>query len=127
MVGRIDDKFKENPDYIFVIGSDRLSSDLHRINEAANQKYTQLTLDYSYNSESDPNQFYYRSDHYNFAKKGVPAIFFTDGTHEDYHRTTDDTDKIEFDKMAEVGKLIFHTMWELANRPDRIIVDGKIK
>ena len=127
MVGRIDEKYKENPDYIFVIGSDRLSSDLHRINEAANQKYTQLTLDYSYNSESDPNQFYYRSDHYNFAKKGVPAIFFTDGTHEDYHRTTDDTEKIEFDKMAEVGKLIFHTMWELANRPDRIIVDGKIK
>lgn len=127
MVGRIDDKYKDNPDYIYIIGSDRLSSDLHRINESVNQKYTQLTLDYTYNSETDPNNYYYRSDHYNFAKKGIPSIFYFNGTHEDYHRTTDDVDKINFDKMANVAKLIFHTLWELANRPERIVVDGIVK
>jgi hypothetical protein len=127
MVGRVNDKYKDNPDYIYVIGSDRLSSDLHKINESVNQKYTQLTLDYTYNGENDPNKFYYRSDHYNFAKKGIPAIFYFNGTHEDYHRTTDDIEKINFDKMAHVGQLIFHTIWELANRPDRIVVDGEIK
>lgn len=127
MVGRVNDKYKDNPDYIYVIGSDRLSSDLHKINESVNQKYTQLTLDYTYNGENDPNKFYYRSDHYNFAKKGIPAIFYFNGTHEDYHRTTDDIEKINFDKMAHVGQLIFHTIWELANRPERIVVDGEIK
>lgn len=127
MVGRIDEKYKNNPDYIYVIGSDRLSTDLHKINEEVNQKYTQLTLDYTYNAANDPNQYYYRSDHYNFAKKGVPAIFYFNGTHEDYHRTSDDIEKIEFDKMANVGKLIFHTLWELANRPERIVVDGEVK
>lgn len=127
MVGRVDEKYKDNPDYIYIIGSDRLSSDLHKINEAANQKYTQLTLDYTYNAENDPNKFYYRSDHYNFAKKGIPAIFYFNGTHEDYHRTTDDIEKINFDKMAHVGQLIFHTIWDLANRPDRIVVDGEVK
>lgn len=127
MVGRIDDKYKDDPDYIYVIGSDRLSSDLHRISEETNQKYTQLKLDYQYNSEKDPNNFYYRSDHYNFAKKGIPVIFYFNGTHEDYHRTTDDVEKINFEKMAKVGKLIFHTLWELANRPDRIVVDGVVK
>lgn len=127
MVGRIDEKYKDNPDYIYVIGSDRLSSDLHKINENVNQKYSQLTLDYTYNDEKDPNQYYFRSDHYNFAKKGVPAIFYFNGTHEDYHRTTDDIEKIEFEKMANVGKLIFHTLWELANRAERIVIDGEIK
>lgn len=120
MVGRIDEKYKDNPNYIYVIGSDRISQDLHQLNEDVNQKYAQLTLDYTYNDEKDPNRYYYRSDHYNFAKKGIPAIFYFNGTHDDYHRTTDDVDKIEFDKMANVGKLIFHTVWELANRPERI-------
>ncbi|MBK8885144.1 MAG: M28 family peptidase [Saprospiraceae bacterium] len=127
MIGRVDEKYKDNPDYIYVIGSDRLSTDLHKINEAANQKYTQLILDYTYNDEKDPNKFYYRSDHYNFAKKGIPSIFYFSGTHEDYHRTTDDIEKINFDKMAGIGRLIFHTLWELANRPDRIVVDGVVK
>lgn len=127
MIGRVDEKYKDNPDYIYVIGSDRLSTDLHKINEAANQKYTQLILDYTYNDEKDPNKFYYRSDHYNFAKKGIPSIFYFSGTHEDYHRTTDDIEKINFDKMAGIGRLIFHTLWELANRPERIVVDGVVK
>ncbi len=127
MVGRVDEKYADNPDYIYVIGSDRLSSDLHKINEDVNQKYSQLTLDYTYNDENDPNKYYYRSDHYNFAKNGIPAIFYFNGTHDDYHRTSDTVEKINFDKMANVGKLIFHTVWELANRPERIKVDGVVK
>jgi hypothetical protein len=127
MLGRPDQKYKDDPDYTYIIGSDRLSTDLHKINEEANQKYTNLTLDYTYNDEADPNRYYYRSDHYNFARKGIPAIFFFNGTNEDYHRTTDDVEKINFDAMANVGKLIFHTLWEVANRKERIIVDGEIK
>lgn len=127
MVGRIDDTYKNNPNYVYVIGSDRLSSDLHSINEDVNQKYSQLTLDYTYNSENDPNNYYYRSDHYNFAKNGIPSIFFFNGTHADYHRTTDDIEKINFDIMASRGKHIFHVIWELANRAKRIVVDGEIK
>ena len=111
MVGRQDEKYKDNPSYIYVIGSDRLSTDLHKINEEANQKYSHLTLDYTYNSEDDPNKYYYRSDHYNFAEKGIPAIFFFSGVHADYHQPTDTPDKINFDKMVNVGKLIFHTIW----------------
>jgi len=127
MVGRVDEKHAEDPNYIYVIGSDRLSTDLHKINEKANQKYAQLILDYQYNDEQDPNRYYYRSDHYNFARKGVPAIFFFNGTHEDYHRTSDTADKIEFEKMEKRGRLFFHTAWELANRPDRIVVDGVVE
>ncbi len=125
MVGRVDEKYKDNPNYIYVIGSDRLSTDLHKINEEVNQKYTQLTLDYTYNSEQDPNRYYYRSDHYNFAAKGIPAIFFFNGVHPDYHQPTDTVDKINFDKMAKIGQLVFHNIWEIANRPDRLKVDVK--
>lgn len=127
MVGRVDEKYAKNPEYIYVIGSDRLSTDLHEINEANNTKYAGLTLDYTYNSEEDPNRYYFRSDHYNFAKNGIPAIFFFNGVHDDYHMPSDTVDKINFDKMAKVGQLIFHTAWDLANREDRIRVDGEVK
>ncbi len=127
MVGRTDKKYTNNPDYIYVIGSDRLSSDLHKINEDMNQKYAQMTLDYKYNDEKDRNRYYYRSDHYNFAKNGIPAIFFFNGVHDDYHRTSDTVDKIQFDLMEKRGRLFFHTAWELANRENRIVVDGIVK
>ena len=123
MVGRVDKKYADNPNYIYVIGSDRLSTELHEINEAANKKYTNLVLDYTYNADDDPNRYYYRSDHYNFAEKGIPAIFYFNGTHADYHRITDTVDKINFDKMAIIGRLVFHTAWELANRDKRIEVN----
>jgi hypothetical protein len=123
MVGRIDKKYEGNPNYVYVIGSDRLSTELHEINEAMNQKHTQLTLDYKYNDENDPNRYYYRSDHYNFAEKGIPAIFYFNGTHDDYHRPSDTVEKIDFDKMAKIGKLVFYTAWEIANRDKRIEVD----
>lgn len=122
MIGRTD-KAHSNPEYIYVIGSDRLSTELHEINESVNTKYTGVELDYTYNAKDDPNQFYYRSDHYNFAKNGVPAIFYFSGVHADYHRPTDTADKIMFDKAALIAQLAFHTTWELANRPERIKVD----
>jgi hypothetical protein len=127
MVGRIDKKYTTNPNYIYVIGSDRLSSDLHTINEDINKKYSGLTLDYTYNDEDDPNRYYYRSDHYNFARKGIPAIFFFNGVHDDYHQASDTVDKINFDIMAKRGQQIFQLAWELANREERINVDGQVK
>lgn len=123
MVGRIHKRYTDHPEYIYVIGSDRLSSRLHEVNETVNQRYSQLILDYTYNAKSDPNRFYFRSDHYNFAKNGIPAIFFFNGTHEDYHRPTDTADKIEYDKMALVARHIFTLAWELATMEDSIQVD----
>lgn len=123
MVGRVDKKYKDNPHYIYVIGSDKLSTDLHAINEEVNSRYVNLALDYTYNDEKDPNRYYYRSDHYNFAERGIPAIFFFSGTHEDYHRPSDTVDKINFERMAGVARHVFHLTWELANRKDRIRVD----
>ncbi len=123
MVGRVDPQHAEKEHYVYVIGSDRLSTDLHRINEAANATYTQLDLDYTFNADSDPNRFYFRSDHYNFAKHGIPIIFYFNGVHEDYHEATDEVGKIRFDLLQQRARLVFHTAWELANREDRIIVD----
>ncbi len=125
MVGRVDEKHQHNPNYIYVIGSNRLSTELHDINEAMNKTHTQLELDYTFNAEDDPNRFYYRSDHYNFAEKGIPSIFYFNGTHADYHRTSDTVEKINFEKMETVGRLIFHTAWEIANRDKRLVVDVK--
>ncbi|OYQ42913.1 peptidase M28 [Flavobacterium cyanobacteriorum] len=123
MIGRRDEEHKDNGNYIYVIGSDRLSTELHNINEEANRKYTKLELDYKYNERNDPNQFYYRSDHYNFAKKGIPIIFYFNGVHADYHQPTDEPDKIEYDLLAKRAQLAFATAWELANRDKRPVVD----
>lgn len=123
MIGRVDEKHADNPKYIYVIGADRLSSELHDINEAMNKKYTNIELDYTFNEEDDPNRYYYRSDHYNFAELGIPAIFYFSGVHEDYHKITDTVDKIQFEKMEVIAKLVFYTSWELANRDKRIVVD----
>jgi Zn-dependent M28 family amino/carboxypeptidase len=123
MIGRVDEAHADNPNYVYVIGADRLSTELHEINEAANARYTELELDYTFNAEDDPNQYYYRSDHYNFAERGIPAIFYFSGVHEDYHRPGDTADKIMYDKTATIGRLIFHTISELANRDERIVVD----
>ena len=122
MIGRMDTRHT-SPNYTYVIGSDRLSTELHAINEQVNSQYTHLELDYTYNADDDPNRFYYRSDHYNFAKHGIPAIFFFSGVHEDYHRPTDTADKVMYDKAETIAQLAFHTAWELANRDERIKVD----
>src|SRR5690606_27916951 len=124
MIGRVDAAHQNDPDYVYLIGSDKLSSELHAISEAANEKYVNLKLDYTFNHPDDPNRFYYRSDHYNFAKKGIPVVFYFTGVHEDYHRPGDDVEKILFDRHAKIVKLIFHTAWKLANRDTRIKVDS---
>lgn len=124
MIGRTDPKRKEGDrNYVYLIGSDKLSSDLHNISEAVNAKYCNVELDYTYNDENDPNRYYYRSDHYNFAKNNVPVIFYFNGTHDDYHRPSDTPDKIEYDLLENRTRLVFHTAWELANRDERIVVD----
>jgi len=123
MIGRIDDRYKTDPNYIYLIGSDKLSTELHQLSEEANRQYINIKLDYKYNDENDPNRFYYRSDHYNFAKNRIPVIFYFNGTHADYHRPTDTVDKIHFAKMEKITRLIFHTAWKVANRPERIKVD----
>lgn len=121
MIGRLDPKREDkDPRYIYLIGADKLSQELHDISEAVNKKYSQLKFDYTFNDEKDPNRFYYRSDHYNFAKNNIPVIFYFNGTHEDYHQPSDTPDKINYDIMAERTQLIFYTAWELANRKERI-------
>jgi len=125
MVGRIDPDKAENPNYIYLIGADKLSQELHDISEAVNAKYSNLELDYKFNDDNDPNRFYYRSDHYNFAKNNIPVIFYFNGVHADYHKMTDTPDKIEYDLMAKRTQLIFQTAWELANRENRIVIDKK--
>lgn len=113
----------KNVDYIYVIGSNMLSDDLHNANENANSRYTHLNLDYKFNSLTDPNQFYYRSDHYNFAKNGIPSIFYFSGVHVDYHQPTDDIEKINFSKVQRVAQLVFFTAWDLVNAPNRPVVN----
>ena len=123
MIGRLDAKHDTNANYVYVIGSDKLSSELDSINKSVNKTYTKLDLDYTFNDPADPNRFYYRSDHYNFAKHNIPVIFYFNGVHEDYHKPTDTVDKINFDKVEKISKLVFFTAWELANRDKRIVVD----
>jgi Zn-dependent M28 family amino/carboxypeptidase len=123
MIGRVDDDHKDDENYIYVIGADRLSTELHYISEEANAQFTNLELDYKLNSDSDPNRYYYRSDHYNFAQKGVPVIFYFNGEHEDYHEPTDTPEKINYTLLEKRTKLIFATAWYLANSEKRIIVD----
>ncbi|MBD2770351.1 M28 family peptidase [Hymenobacter sp. BT664] len=124
MIGRTDPEHEGKADYVYVIGSDKLASELKTINEAQNKRYTRLHLDYRFDDPADPNRFYYRSDHYNFAVNKVPVAFFFNGTHADYHMETDEISKIQFDKMEKRARLIFHTAWELANREKRIVVDS---
>lgn len=122
MIGRIDPKRKigDSTNYVFVVGDDKLSSDLRPISEAMNKKYTKLELDYKFNEPNDPERIYYRSDHFNFARKGVPIIFYFNGTHDDYHRPGDTPDKINYELMAKRAKLVFFTAWDMANRNDML-------
>jgi Zn-dependent M28 family amino/carboxypeptidase len=123
MVGRIDTERKtgDTMNYVYVIGHDKISSDLPLINEAANSKYTNLVLDYKFDDPKDPNRIYFRSDHYNFARKGIPILFFYDGMlQSDYHKPTDTVDKITWDLYEKRVRMIFHTAWIMANRDDML-------
>ena len=123
MIGRRDDLHKDTNNFVYIIGSDYLSTDLYKLCEDVNKKHIKLNLDYKYNDRNDPNRFYYRSDHYNFAKNGIPSVFFFSGIHDDYHKPTDDVDKIEFDALAKRTQLAFAVAWEIANREKRLVVD----
>lgn len=124
MIGRRDPQHKEGA-YVYVIGSDRLSAELHTLSESINNTYTKLAFDYTYNAESHPDRIYYRSDHWNFAKNNIPIIFYFDGIHEDYHKPSDEVDKIEFDLLKQRAQVVFYTAWEIANREGRIVADKK--
>ncbi len=125
MIGRIDDKhLRGNHNYIHIIGADKLSSELHTINENANADYTHMELDYMYNDPNDEMRIYYRSDQYNFAKHGIPVIFYFSGLHPHYHTPEDTVDKIDFKMMAKRTRLVFHTAWEVVNRDKRLVVDS---
>ncbi|HEY5368336.1 MAG TPA: M28 family peptidase [Hanamia sp.] len=118
MIGRIDPNRNhgDSTNYVYVIGNDKLSTDLDPVSKAINKRYSHLELDYKYNAPDDPERIYYRSDHYNFARKGVPIIFFFDGIHKDYHKPSDTVDKINFDLMEKRARFIFLIAWEMANR-----------
>ncbi|WP_345950441.1 M28 family peptidase [Mucilaginibacter sp. PAMB04274] len=125
MIGRRDPAHEKTPDYCYLIGSDKLSTTLHKISENANNTYTKLAVDYKYNDPKDPERIYYRSDHYNFAKHDVPIVFYFDGVHADYHRVSDEVDKIDFPLLVKRAQLVFYTGWDLANRDERPVVDVK--
>jgi hypothetical protein len=108
------------PDSVYLIGSDRLSQELHALSERTNTESVKLHLDYSYNDPEHPQRFYYRSDHWNYAKHGIPVIFYFSGVHSDYHRPTDTVDKIDFQKMARIARLVFATAWRVANLDNRL-------
>ncbi|MFZ9388598.1 MAG: M28 family peptidase [Chitinophagaceae bacterium] len=130
MIGRIGTEYlkdKDSANYIYIIGDDKLSSDLAPITEQVNNTYMKMKLDRKYNDPNDPNRFYFRSDHYNFAEKGVPIIFYFNGTHADYHRPTDTPDKINYPLMAQRGQLVFYTAWEMANRNEMLKRDMKLE
>jgi Zn-dependent M28 family amino/carboxypeptidase len=117
MIGRIDSLYEKTDtvNYVYVIGQDKLSSDLPALARLGNTT-PKLFLNNKYDDPKDPMRIYYRSDHYNFAKNGVPILFYFDGVHKDYHRPTDTVDKINFELMTKRAQLVFYTAWEMANR-----------
>jgi len=131
MIGRGDDNRSGDNNFVYIIGSNMLSDDLDRIGKKANTDYVNIVLDEKYNNRTDPNRFYYRSDHYNFAKHGIPVIFYFNGVHKDYHQPGDEVSKIDFPMLAKRAQLVYYTAWELANGEKRPVVnkneDGSLK
>jgi hypothetical protein len=127
MVGRVDEKHRDSTGYVYAIGSSMLSTRMHTVLEQCNSTYSHLNIDYMYDDPKDKNRFYYRSDHYNFAKNNIPVIFFFNGTHKDYHKETDEVDKIDFALMEKRVKLVFFIAWTLANSDQRPELDVQQK
>ncbi len=119
MIGRSSKPEEKEIFSVYVIGSNMLSDDLHNTQELANKQYTKLNLDYMYNDVNEPLRLYYRSDHFNFAKNGIPSVFYFGGFHDDYHKTTDDIESINFKKIEQISKVVFHTTWMLGNAEKR--------
>jgi len=111
------------PNAVYIIGSTMMSTELGELVNQVNKSFLNLTFDTRYDDPKDPNRFFYRSDHFNYARKGIPIIFFFDGVHEDYHRAGDSADKIDYEKMEKITRTVYMTAWEIANRPARLKVD----
>jgi hypothetical protein len=125
MIGRKDDKLNsvDSNNHVYLIGDDKLSSELTRYVDSINNLYVKIITDRKYNDPKDPNRLYFRSDHYNFARKGVPIIFFFDGIHKDYHKPTDTPDKINYDLYEKRTRLVFYLAWDAANRSNMFVRD----
>jgi Zn-dependent M28 family amino/carboxypeptidase len=124
MIGRVDTErtSADSNNYVYVVGHDKISTDLPVISETMNNKYTGLVFDYKFDDPKDPSRIYFRSDHYNFARKGVPVLFFYDGMLKaDYHKPTDTVDKIHWSLYEKRARMVFHTAWEMANRDEMLI------
>ena len=133
MVGRSRSASDDDPrdarltdkDSIYIIGADKLSTELNKLSEETNLETSRMKFDYTYNDEKHPERFYYRSDHYNYAKHGIPIIFYFTGVHRDYHRTSDVVEKIDFEKMERIDRMVFATGWRVANLDHRLVVDKR--
>ena len=126
MVGRnrCDKETEEN--VVYLVGSDRISTELHNLSEDANTSMEKpMKLDYEMNDPADPESIYTRSDHYSYASKGIPIIFYTTGLHRDYHYLTDEVDRIDFPKMAHIAKLVYATGEKVANLDHAPVRDNK--
>ncbi len=134
MIGRSKKEGDTNPrnqtlstsNEVYVIGSKMMSTELGELTETVNKDYLNLVFDYRFDDPADPNRFFFRSDHYNYARKGIPIVFFFDGEHEDYHRPGDEVQKIDFPKMEKVTRTIYMLLWEIASRPTRPAVDKQL-
>ena len=111
---------------LYVIGSKMMSTELGALSERVNGAYLNLNFNYKYDDPVDPNRFFFRSDHYNYAQQGIPIIFYFDGVHEDYHRPSDSPDKIDYRKMEKITRTVFLTAAEIANAPTRPRVDKQL-
>ncbi|MBS1807872.1 MAG: M28 family peptidase [Acidobacteria bacterium] len=114
------------PNEIYVIGSKMMSTELGALSERVNNNFLKLEFNYKYDDPRDPNRFFFRSDHFNYAQKGVPIIFYFDGEHEDYHRPSDHVEKIDFQKMEKVSRTVYATAWELGNAATRPKIDKQL-
>jgi Zn-dependent M28 family amino/carboxypeptidase len=119
MIGRRGTGKENDGNYVYLIGADRISQDLHDMADAATKKYSPIQVDFTFNDPKDPNRFYFRSDHYNFAKKGIPSMFYFSGVHADYHTVKDTADRIDYPLYLARTKAIFAVAWDLANAPNR--------
>jgi len=111
------------PDAVYLIGSTMMSTELGELVQSVNKSYLNISYDTRYDDPADPHRFFYRSDHFNYARKGIPIIFFFDGEHEDYHQAGDSPDKIDYQKMEKITRTVYMTLWEVANRATRVKVD----
>jgi len=115
-----EDEHLTDANTVYLVGSNRISNELHQLSEDTNSQFQKMKLDYYYNDPNNPERIYFRSDHWNYAKHGVPIIFYFDGTHVDYHKPTDTVDKIDFAKMTQITRLVFETGWRIANLDHRL-------